>query len=57
MNKAAPTVTPPRPEDLSGALRRNIDALEERRREAAAAPLGTRVAGPVAHFAGSMRFV
>ncbi|HYI84090.1 MAG TPA: DUF1003 domain-containing protein [Acetobacteraceae bacterium] len=58
MDKATPTVRPPRPEDLSSALRRNIEALEERRRqEAAAAPLETRVAEAITRFTGSMRFV
>ena len=53
-----PTVPPPRPEDLSSALRRNIEALEERRRqEAAAAPLEARVAEAITRFTGSMRFV
>ena len=58
MNKATPTVPPPRPEDLSSALRRNIEALEERRRqEAAAAPMEARVAEAITRFTGSMRFV
>ncbi len=53
-----PTVPPPRPEDLSSALRRNIEALEERRRqEAAAAPAEARVAEAITRFTGSMRFV
>jgi uncharacterized membrane protein len=58
MDKATPTVPPPRPEDLSSALRRNIEALEERRRqEAAAAPMEARVAEAITRFTGSMRFV
>ena len=58
MDKATPTVPPPRPEDLSSALRRNIEALEERRRqEAAAAPAEARVAEAITRFTGSMRFV
>src|SRR5215213_2746570 len=58
MDTATPTVPPPRPEDLSSALRRNIEALEERRRqEAAAAPLEARVAEAITRFTGSMRFV
>ena len=58
MDKATPTVPPPRPGNLSGALRRNIEALEERRRhEAAAAPTEARVAEAITRFTGSMRFV
>jgi uncharacterized membrane protein len=58
MDTATPTVPPPRPENLSGALRRNIEALEERRRqEAAAAPMEARVAEAITRFTGSMRFV
>src|SRR3954451_10209651 len=58
MNKATPTIAPPEPENLSSALRRNIDVLEERRRqEAAAAPMEARVAPAVTGFTGSMRFV
>ncbi len=58
MKKPSPTVPPPRPEDLSSALRRNIQALENRRKqEAAAAPLETRVAEAITRFTGSMRFV
>jgi len=58
MDTATPTVPPPRPEDLSSALRRNIEALEERRRqEAAAAPAEARVAEAITRFTGSMRFV
>ncbi len=58
MDNATPTVPPPGPESLSGALRRNIEALEERRRqEAAAAPAEARVAEAITRFTGSMRFV
>ena len=57
MDKATPTVPPPRPEGLSSALRRTIEALEERRQEAAAAPLEARVAEAITRFTGSMRFV
>src|ERR671913_1646909 len=58
MYKATPTVPPPGPEGLSSALRRNIEALEERRRqEAAAAPMEARVAEAITRFTGSMRFV
>jgi uncharacterized membrane protein len=58
MEKATPTIPPPRPDDLSSALRRNIQALENRRRqEAAAAPAEARVAEAITRFTGSMRFV
>jgi uncharacterized membrane protein len=58
MVKATPTVPPPRPDDLSNALRRNIQALEDRRKqEAAAAPTEARVAEAITRFTGSMRFV
>ena len=58
MDKPTPTVPPPRPGDLSGALRRNIDALEERRRQqAASAPMEARVAEAITRFTGSMLFV
>ena len=58
MDNPTPTVPPPRPEDLSGALRRNIDALEERRRqEAASAPMEARIAGAITRCTGSMLFV
>ncbi|TDH58350.1 DUF1003 domain-containing protein [Dankookia rubra] len=58
MDIATPTIPPPRPDDLSSALRRNIQALEDRRkREAAAAPMEARVAEAITRFTGSMRFV
>jgi uncharacterized membrane protein len=58
MDKPTPTVPPPRPEDLSSALRRNIQALEDRRKqEAAAAPAEARIAEAITRFTGSMRFV
>jgi uncharacterized membrane protein len=58
MDKSTPTIPPPRPDDLSSALRRNIQALEDRRKqEAAAAPTETRVAEAITRFTGSMRFV
>lgn len=54
----APTLSPPRPESLSASLRRNIEALEERRRqEAAHATREERVAQAITAFTGSMRFV
>lgn len=60
MNRSArgPTVPPPQPGSLNTALKRNIAALERRRREdAARAPLEERVAAAVTRFTGSMRFV
>src|SRR5215213_5885599 len=58
MVKATPTVPPPRPDGLSSALRRNIQALEDRRKqEAASAPTEARVAEAITRFTGSMRFV
>jgi uncharacterized membrane protein len=58
MNKPTPTVPPPRPEGLNSALRRNIAALEERRRhEAAVAPMEARIAEAITRFTGSMLFV
>jgi uncharacterized membrane protein len=51
-------VPPPEPESLSGSLRRNIQSLEERRREeAAGATREERLADHITSFAGSMRFV
>jgi uncharacterized membrane protein len=58
MDTATPTVPPPRPRNLSGALKRNIGALEERRRrEAASATRQERLAQAITAFTGSMRFV
>jgi uncharacterized membrane protein len=58
MSKATPTLPPPRPENLNSALRRNIQALEDRRRqEAAAASMEERIAETITRFTGSMRFV
>ena len=58
MDKPTPTIPQPRPEDLSAALRRNIQALEDRRRqEAAAAPMEARIAEVITRFTGSMLFV
>jgi hypothetical protein len=58
MENHAPTVPPPGPGSLNSALRRNIQALEERRkREAEAAPLEARIAEAITRFTGSMRFV
>ncbi|MFC7478691.1 DUF1003 domain-containing protein [Dankookia sp. GCM10030260] len=58
MENSTPTIPPPRPDGLSSALRRNIQALEDRRRqEAAAASTEARVAQAITGFTGSMRFV
>jgi uncharacterized membrane protein len=58
MTAPAPTVPPPQPEDLSSALQRNIQALDGRRRqEAAAATRQERLADAITAFTGSMRFV
>ena len=53
-----PTLPRTDPATLSGSLRRNIRALEERRQaEAAAATREERVAAAITAFTGSMRFV
>jgi uncharacterized membrane protein len=58
MDKATPTIPPPRPGDLSSALKRNIQAIEDRRKqEAAAASTEARIAEAITRFTGSMRFV
>jgi len=58
MTAATPTVPPPRPESLSSSLKRNIEALERRRRqESASATRQERLAGAITSFTGSMRFV
>ena len=58
MAEAPPTVPPPRPGTLSGSLKRNIEALEERRRkEAAEATREERLAQAITSFTGSIRFV
>ena len=54
----SPTIPPPAPDSLSGALRRNIDALRRRREdEEASASFEERLAERIARFGGSMRFV
>ena len=54
----SPTVSPPQPAGLSSSLRRNIEALTERRRqEAAAATRQQRIADAITNFTGSMTFV
>jgi uncharacterized membrane protein len=58
MAPATPTIPPPGPDSLSSALKRNIQALEDRRRqEAAAATREERIAEVITRFTGSMRFV
>jgi uncharacterized membrane protein len=53
-----PTVSPPQPETLSSSLKRNIEALAERRRqEAASATRQERLAEAITAFTGSMLFV
>jgi uncharacterized membrane protein len=53
-----PTFPPPRPEHLSSSLRRNIEALQERRRqEAASSTPQERLAAAITAFTGSMPFV
>jgi uncharacterized membrane protein len=54
----SPTIPPPAPDSLSGALRRNIDALRRRREdEEASASFEERLAERITRFGGSMRFV
>jgi uncharacterized membrane protein len=54
----SPTIPPPAPDSLSGALRRNIDALRRRREdEEASASFEERLAERITSFSGSMRFV
>ena len=58
MPPETPTVPPPKAASLSGALRRNIRALEERReRDAASATREERIAQAMTRFTGSMTFV
>ena len=53
-----PTVPPPQPDGLTGALKRNIEALEARRRdESRQATREERIAQSITRFTGSMRFV
>jgi uncharacterized membrane protein len=53
-----PTLPPPRPENLSSSLKRNVEALEKRRRhESAAATRQERLAEAITSFTGSMLFV
>jgi uncharacterized membrane protein len=58
MPSPTPTVPPPRADSLSTLLKRNIQALEDRRRrEAAVATREERIAEAITSFTGSMRFV
>ncbi len=58
MSAMTPTVPPPSPENLSSSLKRNIEAIAERRRqEAASATREERLAQAITSFTGSMRFV
>ncbi len=58
MTTATPTIPPPGPENLAGSLKRNIESLQERRRqEAAHATRQERLAEAITSFAGSMAFV
>jgi uncharacterized membrane protein len=58
MTACEPTIPLPQPETLSLSLRRNIEALEQRRRqEEAAATRQERLAQAITEFTGSMRFV
>jgi uncharacterized membrane protein len=58
MTPATPTTPPSESDSLSSALKRNIQALEDRRRqEAAAASREERIAEAITRFTGSMRFV
>ena len=55
---SGPTVKPPEPGSLNSALRRNIEALEQRRRhEEAQAGFEEKVARTITGFTGSMLFV
>src|SRR3954470_2921165 len=58
MTPSTPTLPPPQPPNLSSSLKRNIETLEQRRRqEAAAATRQERLADAITGFTGSMRFV
>ncbi|SDB74813.1 DUF1003 domain-containing protein [Belnapia rosea] len=58
MPSPTPTVPLPKPDTLSTSLRRNIQALENRRRgEAAVATREERIAEAITRFTGSMIFV
>ena len=56
--RTAPTVPPPGPQDLASSLKRNIQSLQERRRqEKASATRQERLAEAITAFTGSMTFV
>jgi len=58
MSSTTPTVPPPKPNSLSTSLKRNIQSLEDRRREeAATATREERIAEAITRFTGSMTFV
>ena len=58
MTSTTPTVSPPQPSDLGGALGRNIEALAERRRqEAGNATRQEKLAEAITSFTGSMTFI
>jgi uncharacterized membrane protein len=58
MPRPTPTVLSPEPDSLSSSLRRNIEALEDRRRkETAVATREERIAEAITRFTGSMIFV
>lgn len=58
MIQATPTVPPPNPRGLNSSLRRNIEALAQRRdQEAASKTREERIADAITSFTGSMAFV
>lgn len=58
MPVTSPTVPPPEPGSLNSALRRNIQALRDRRRsEIERSSPEARIAGRITRFTGSMGFV
>ncbi|MGI4943789.1 MAG: DUF1003 domain-containing protein [Janthinobacterium lividum] len=58
MTPTTPTIPAPGPKSLNSSLRRNIDALAQRReQEARSATREQRIAQAITSFTGSMRFV
>ena len=58
MTPTTPTIPAPGPNSLNSSLRRNIDALAQRReQEARSATREQRIAQAITRFTGSMRFV
>ena len=58
MTPSTPTVSPPQPRNMGGALGRNIEALAERRRqEAGNATRQEKLAEAITSFTGSMTFI